>query len=127
MAQVKVWNDNAYDYTEVYREKTIMIPAKSFIMMEEDEAHDFKCSFSTITRNADGVPEKKSYKMIRIGDSPTTGSTTKSALKDSVCHACNQDLITKKALEAHVKAEHSHLLAKDEKAEKAMAERKLTA
>ena len=69
--QVKVWNDNVHVFKQDYKGEKIEIAAKSFIWMEPDQAHDFKCSFAPIVADADGNPTPETFKMIRI-EAPKT-------------------------------------------------------
>ena len=63
---VKVWNDNIYDYSEKFRGNLISIPAKQFIEMDEDDAHNFKVAFTFPHKDEQGRPDPRHFKKIRI-------------------------------------------------------------
>ena len=101
--KVQVWNDKDMDHSEKWQGKLLNIPAKGFIEMEADEAHDFKCQFYPPYVDANGVQLKSSFKRIRIvGDIKKVESNL-----DLKCNACNYQAPTKESLEDHVIAKHA--------------------
>ena len=84
--EIKLWNDNVHPYTEKFRGKEISIPAKSFIMMDEDEAEYFKGVFTYPVKDSQGVPDPLYFKMLRIEKDPA-----KIKVEDPlICHATGQ-------------------------------------
>lgn len=71
MALVKVWNDNDVDFTQLYKDNRITIPAKGFIEMEWDEAISFKSYPHAMAFDGMGQQLKSSFKMIRVEGKPT--------------------------------------------------------
>jgi hypothetical protein len=71
MPLVKVWNDNIYPHSELYKGDRLTIPAGGCIEMEWEEAIQFRGQYTPMppqdTRDED-IP--KYYKMIRI-DQPS--------------------------------------------------------
>lgn len=123
MAMVKVWNDNIFDYKEKFRDEKIEIKARGFVMMEEDQAHQFKCNFSSAVLDADGNKIPEGFKMIRIEKvgAPTVPELTDTAIK---CNACGYVAQNEADLGEHSLESHSHLMVKDELAESAMKDKR---
>lgn len=65
MAKVKLWNDNDHEHREVFKGDEIVIPAKGFIEMDFEDAVDLKGQFTPVRFIRDGVPDPKSFKMLR--------------------------------------------------------------
>ena len=82
MALAQVWNDNVHPHTEVFKEKTITIPPKSYISMDYDEAIEFKCQFTPIRHDGEKNPRPESFKMIRV-----VAVTKPEVQLPLVCHA----------------------------------------
>ena len=99
--KVKLWNDNVHDFKQKYRDDLIFIPAKSFIEMEEDDAHNFVCQYSPPVVDASGTQKPESYKMLKI---ERDGSENKLKLDPFTCQACNYKAVNKKDLTTHVEA-----------------------
>ena|SRR6186713_1996827 len=121
MAQVKVWNDNSYEYKETFKEKEIKIPPHGYVEMEYYDAHEFKGAFKAIQRDGDNQPLPSSFKMIRV-EQPSIAPDAKVEL--NLCPACKHQGATPKALLEHILAEHADQAVVDEEAEKAMASKK---
>jgi hypothetical protein len=66
--KVKVWNDNTHPHKEMFRGDLITIPAKSYIFMEQSDAHEFRTQFYPLRRSevGEGNMDPTSLKMIRI-------------------------------------------------------------
>jgi hypothetical protein len=120
--QVKVWNDNVHPYTEVFRERSISIKPKGFILMEKGEAELFKGSFAAIKIDSDGRPIPEGYKMIRIEELPSAAEESE-ASPSFICQADGAKFDTQAELDAYVKENHSDKLVIDEEAEQAMKKR----
>lgn len=113
--QVKVWNDNDYEYTEVFKDQTIKIPAKGCIEMEYYDAHEFKGTYKAIQRDGDNQPLPQSFKKIRV-DEPKGGVDVK--VEENKCVACAYRGASPKELFDHTLAAHAHQVAPiDEEAE----------
>ncbi len=120
MAQVKVWNDNAYPHKENFRDTVVEIPAKGHVLMEADQAHLFKCEYYPIRLDGDGQPMSQHFKMIRIEQLDGV-SLDKVVVRATVCQACKYDASNEKDLSEHVKAMHSDIIAEvDAEAEEAL-------
>ena len=66
MAQVKVWNDNVYDFKQEVKGVQIEIPANGFIEMDYEEAIDFKGMYSPLPPADFSGDHALYYKMIRV-------------------------------------------------------------
>lgn len=98
MAQVKVWNDNTYDFAQTLRDEMIKIKAKSFVLMDYEDAVSFKSKPCGMKVDGSGVQLPESYKMIRIEGE--YGATVKDT--EMVCHADGKKFHSKTDLEKHV-------------------------
>lgn len=104
MAKVKVWNDNVYPHTEMFKGDTVHIPPKECIEMDWEEAIEFKGQFTGVKRLGNDQPDPAGYKMIRV-EHPS-----EPIFKDPplVNHASGQKFVTKKELMESL-AEYDHL------------------
>ena len=121
--QVRVWNDNVHDYSETFREQKISIPAKKFIMMDDEQAHLFVCNFAPIKCDADGNPVPEGYKMVRI-ERNSDAAPVEVKVNENVCHACQYEGASKADLSEHIEASHKSIAVVDEEAEREIKVRK---
>jgi hypothetical protein len=119
MAQVKVWNDNTYAHKEHFKGDLVEIPAKSFIYMDESDAHDFKGQFYPMKKNADGQQTADSFKKIRV-------EASGAALPVKIlCNICKYSANSDKELLEHTKKEHASApVLTDEELDKSLARKK---
>ena len=64
--KIRVYNDNTRIYQQSFKGKTVTIPAKSYIYMDIDDAHEFKSAFVPAKVDSHGKLLKSHYRMIRI-------------------------------------------------------------
>lgn len=116
MALVRVWNDNDYPFRQKFKGEDVAIPAKKFVMMDEEDAISFRGKYSPpiLDGAANALPH--SYKKIRIEH--TSNPDVKEAGK-FVCHADGTEFDSQEALDAYVKENHADKLGKAEKADNA--------
>ena len=115
MGYAKVWNDNIYPYTEVFKKKTITIAPKSYVEMEYEDAVDFRGQFTPVELDGAGVPKPTSYKMIRVEKIPETFVEKPTEI---ACQACGMRQVSMEALSDHIKAHHvESMVDKDAKDE----------
>lgn len=115
---VRVYNDNTYPYAEKYQGKQINIPAKGFIEMDLNEAHHFLGNNPGIAnRDASGLQDPKTYKMLRI-ERPQDTKAKMAQEKQHTCNACGKQFHSKEAYESHVEEMHLGSLKDAETAEK---------
>jgi hypothetical protein len=105
----------------------IKIAANAYIVMDEDDAIDFKGKYSPPKFDADGNDMPEGYKMIRIvaGAAVADEKTFDEAKKPeaNVCVACRYQAANAKDLEEHAKSSHAGQAMKDEAAEEALKKR----
>lgn len=115
MALVKVWNDNKYQHTEMFKGDKIHIPAGGFIEMDWFEAMEFRGQFTGIKLLGDDTPDPEGFKMIRV-EQPA-----EPVIKDDglICHANGEQAVTREDL-ANLLERFGHMrAAKDPSAESA--------
>lgn len=106
----KIWNDHNRDYTEVFNENEITIPAKKFIVMEEPEAVGFMGSFTPIKRDAQG--RDLAPKMLRL-EVVTDGSQVTN-FNEHVCMACKKEFKSKNELNVHASENHLEVMVDED-------------
>lgn len=116
MAMVRVWNDNKYEYRETFKGDKVVIPAGKFIEMQEDEAIQFKGTFSPPVLDSDGNHKPEGFKMIRL-ERITAEMIEEAKVNELKCLACAKELATQAQLDAHIKEAHADQHVKDEEAE----------
>lgn len=106
--QIKVWNDNNFEYREQFRDKTIVIKPKSFVMMDFDEAQIFQGTYAGRMKTADGQDDPRGFKMIRLDvDNSYVPETTGPVF---TCHADGRTFQTQAELDAHEKQYESRIV-----------------
>lgn len=103
--QVKVWNDNTHPFTQVFKEKKISIPAKSYVEMEFYDAYDFLGTYFPVEHDAAGIQDPKSYKMLRV-DRGDAVRGIQGKIKKNICIVCAHESPSPEELEAHTKVKH---------------------
>lgn len=122
MAQVKVWNDNDYEYKETFKDKPLVIAPHSCIEMEYYEAHEFKGTYKSIQRDGDNQPLPQTYKKIRVEE--LSSAEVDAKIESNTCTACKFRGGSAKELFDHVVASHAHQSVVDDEAEKEVAKKK---
>lgn len=117
--KVKVWNDNVHPYKEKFKGDDFLIPAKSFILMEEDDANMFKGTFNFPVLDSDGNHTPLGFKMIRIEALSSSGKSTPEQPKHR-CMACSYHGANASDLSEHEKT-HSEQIVVDKRAEEELA------
>ncbi len=105
---VKVHNLNIHPYRENFRDREIMIPAGSFIEMDEDEADYFLQAFVFPKKDSQGRPDPLYFKKLKIERPPKVHVDEDE--EDLICHANGQKYATRDELATVLKG-FSHLLA----------------
>ena len=109
LTSCKVWNDNIYDFTDKFKEKTITIPSGKYIEMDPFEANEFVGKFYPIKVLADDTPDPKSFKKLRKEFIYTEDAVQNPTLeaKKFKCHCCSYVASNDSELEAHIKSRHA--------------------
>lgn len=104
---VKVVNDNVYEFKQNWNDMNIIIPPKGYIVMEKGKAHDFVCAWSPMRKNGTDQPDPKSFKMLHIeplGDSKKEEVKREAAAeaKEYRCQKCGFKAPSVSALDDHM-------------------------
>jgi len=98
---VKLWNDNIHDFKQKFRDRDIYIPAKGFIELDEDDAHNLVCLCRPKIVDAGGQQKPESFTILR----PERPDDAKSNPLDPFkCFACGYNGVNKKDLVTHIEA-----------------------
>ena len=112
----KVINTHKLGFThkEKFRDELLEIKADEYILMDYEDAVQFKGQYFPMVLNAQGVQDPISYKMIKIeAEFPDHEDETKSE-KVYVCHVDGKEFPNKDLLEKYIKENFSHLIFTDE-------------
>jgi len=129
MAKVKVWNDNTYVYQDKFKGQEIVIQPKDFILMESDEAIQFKSAFPGfgLKRKASGQQDPSTFKMIRIEviDEKQLQAEQEARAKQALktCQLCSFEAQSDIELDRHVTEAHLDSMIDKEEAQKATSRR----
>ncbi len=115
MALVKVYNTNTHVLEERFRDQQIKIMPGKYIVMDEEEAHLYRCQFKPIMIDGDGGKDPRGFKMLRI--EPHTKDEVKTP-EGFVCHACNHEALCQEDLDTHIDEKHLDQLQDQELADK---------
>ncbi len=112
----RVYNAHPMGYTheEMFKGEKIVIKAGEFVLMDYEDAVQFRGQYFPMITNPQGVQDPKSYKVIKIEAGPEAKEEEKTESKVYVCHVDGKEFTDKKLLEEYMKANFSHLLVKDE-------------
>ena len=122
--QWRVYNDNSHGFThrEVFRGEQINIEAGDFVLMDYDDAVLFRGQYSPMIMSSQGVQDPKSYKMIRIEAGPEAGKEEiAEENKVYVCMMDGKEFVSKKELDAYVKANFADYVVKDDALDKVIS------
>jgi hypothetical protein len=123
MPKFKVWNDNDLEHVEIFKGDKIQIPAKSYVLMERDDAVAFKGAFLAPVIS-DGVANPKTFKKIRIELHSADEAPAAKAPEEPICQACKYKASSDRDLAEHVQAMHRESIVVDEQAEKEIEAKK---
>lgn len=101
MPQVLVRNENVHPYREKFQDRLIEIPAGESIQMDNDEARRFLSKCNGILRDADGQPDPRGFKKLRIEPLPSAKSEAPEVPK-FVSHIDGKEFGSKKELDDHL-------------------------
>lgn len=104
--QYRVYNKHSHGltHTEMFKGDMITIPAGEYILMDYDDAVQFKSQHFPIKKDAMGQQTPESYKMIQIeahiSKNVKSRETTKS--KEFICPMDGKKFTSKVALDAYI-------------------------
>lgn len=123
MPQVLVRNENTHPYREKFQDRMIEIPPGETVQMDADEAKRFLSKCNGVMRDADGQPDPRGFKRLRI-ESLTGGDAPEPKAKTVyVSHIDGKEFGSKKELDAHLE-QFKDKVVTDENAEREIASRK---
>lgn len=112
MAIVKVWNDNIHPYKEKYQDREIVIPSKGFIKMDLDEANGLISTMHGILLDADGQPDPRGFKMLRVD----MNGASETVAQKYISNIDGKEFASQSELDEHLK-QFKEKTVTDEKAE----------
>lgn len=122
--QVKVWNDNIYDFKDPdFKGTALVVPSKGYITMDWEEACEFRGKFSPMPPEDHPNPELF-FKMIRV-EMPVGGFNAD--IKAYTCHRTGKTFHDADSYIMHMKKmmdEHRDDFLVDPVAERLMEQRK---
>jgi len=102
-------------HKEKFKGEDLVIPVGEFILMDYEDAVQFRGQYFPIRDNAMGVQDPASYKMIKIEAGPEANNKEiDDSKKVYVCHVDGKEFADKNLLDEYMKSNFSHLLIKDE-------------
>ena len=112
MANAMVYNDNVHDFKSIFKGDKVFIKAKGYWLddsgkpkvMDLYEANDFRGTYHPVAVDGSGVPDPKSYKMIKI---EMIKEAAKQEMQSHVCMQCKHSSPSPEELEAHINVRHA--------------------
>lgn len=108
--QVKVINDNTYDFKQDFKGVEVKIPAGKHVEMEYSEAVEFLAKFYPMKVDSTGRQLPESYKMLRMDPTvpPYDDNPVQQAAGDEyMCHSCGYKGLSQWDLEGHIRNLHA--------------------
>lgn len=115
MAKWQVWNKhpNGLKHTERFRDQMIEIPAGEFILMDYEDAVQFRGQFTPIVRTPMGDIDPKSYKVIELKPHDPNAKQAQSP-KKYVCNMDGREFQSQSELDAYLEANYADATFTDE-------------
>jgi hypothetical protein len=120
MAKWKVWNrhPDGLMHREKFKDQLVEIPAGGFVVMDYEDAVQFRGQYFPMRKNAQGAPDPASFKVLTlerheleaVADTP----------KEFVCHFDGAKFPSQSLLDAYLKQNFSEHVIKDEALEAAI-------
>lgn len=123
--KARVWNKHplGYAYSQTFKGELINIPANKFIVMDYDDAVEFKSSFSPMRLTPENTHDPKGFKCIFV-EEIGQGAEITDQPSQFVCHVNGKVFNTEKELTEYVKTNFSHLLTVDAEGEEEVKRRR---
>ncbi len=116
MAKWKVCNrhPDGLTHKEKFKDQLIEIPAGGFVLMDYEEAVQFRGQYFPMKKNPQGAPDPASFKCIYL--EPLESELTKSepTIKEFVCHFDGAKFPTQASLDNYIKQNYADQAFKDE-------------
>lgn len=125
-AKWEVWNvhKDGLTHREMYKGDLIEIPAGKYILMDYDEAVQFKSQFFKFEKDAMDQQKPSTYKMIVL--KKHLGDSSEHEANKFICHMDGKEFQSQQALDQYVKENFSGQEIVDDVAENEMPEAKRT-
>jgi len=121
---VRVWNANVHPYSESFKGQLIKIEAGKFIEMEHFDAVELLGTFHGVKKTADGMPDPRFYKKLRLEVTGKTAAGFGSTAQIFKCHACGMIASNQAELDKHVDDNHTDIIANKEEYDQAKKDKR---
>lgn len=126
MAKWRVWNKhpNGLTHKELFKEEMIVIPAGEFVLMDYEDAVNFRGQYFHPKRNAQGAPDPAGFKVIHLEPDGTTMAQAVPHMKEFICHIDGAKFPSQALLDNYLKQNYSEQTFKDEMLEEEIEKEK---
>ena len=102
MAKWRVYNEHPHGltHTEKFKEETIVIKAGEFVLMDYEDAVQFRSQYFPRRKNAQGADDPKGFKVIHL--KPHDEDAPKVVAAEFICHRDGAKFPTQALLDKHV-------------------------
>jgi hypothetical protein len=108
LGKARVWNDWTKEHVEEFRGDTVRIPSKKYVVMDWQDAVQFRGQFTPIVR--DGLGTDLKPKMIRL----ERIDAAQAASDKFVCQMDGAEFQTQAQLDAHIAANYKEAMLDEE-------------
>ena len=115
MAKWRVWNKHPMGLThkEKFKDEMKVIAAGEYILMDYEEAVQFKSQYTPIKKRPSGEDDPAGWKVLHL--EPDTGAASPAAdVKEFVCHFDGAKFPSQSLLDAYLKSNYSEHTFKDD-------------
>lgn len=127
MAQWRVYNmhPDGLTHTEKFKDDLLVIKAGEFILMDYEDAVQFKGNYFPVKLDAMGKPTRETFKVIKIvpDNSKESADIEKSLPKKFICNMDGKQFASQTELDVYTKENYGHLIFKDEALEEQIEKR----
>lgn len=116
----EVWNKHPMGYThrEKFKGDEIVIKANDFVLMDYEDAVQFRGQYFPIKQDGMGQQDPISYKVIQLVPHVEDAEPVKELVTEFVCNRDGKKFTTQKELDAHIAANYKEEIYVDAAAEK---------
>lgn len=115
MAMWRVWNKHPEGLThkEKFREQVVEIKAGAYVLMDYEDAVQFRGQYFPMVKNAMGAPDPKGFKCIFLEPHGDAAAETGKA-QEFVCMRDGAKFPTQAMLDRHIETNYKDEVVKDE-------------
>lgn len=123
MSKWRVWNRHPEGLThkEKFREQLIEIKAGEYILMDYEDAVQFRGQYFPILKNAQGAPDPRGFKCIHLEPDGDAEMGVKIGAKEFVCMKDGAKFPTQAMLDRHIEQNYKEEIVKDDALEEQIA------